>query len=117
MKAGDLIMEVKEEEYVYPVEVLEVLQEKDEEELTHEQAIALERLTRHTKIKDTETLSELYSELMDVKDFKDKHVHKLLEVVPQHESTVRAIFSKERIKLEDSDVEGILEIMHSIEVE
>ncbi|MFB6182553.1 MAG: hypothetical protein ABEI78_00670, partial [Candidatus Nanohaloarchaea archaeon] len=58
---------------------------------------------------------ELYEELNEIEDLKDKHIYKLLEVVPQHESTIEAIFSKERIKLEDSDKDKILEICQSIE--
>ena len=110
-------MEVKNEEYVFPVEVLEVLQERDEEDLGHEQRIALENLTRHTKVKDLESLKELHSELEGVEALKDKHIHKLLELVPQHESTVRSVFSKERVKLEDSDIQDILDITQSIETE
>jgi DNA-directed RNA polymerase subunit F len=110
-------MEVKDEEYVYPVEALEALEDRDEEELVHEQKIALENLTRHTKVKDLDTLEELNEELSDIDSLKQKHVYKLLEVVPQHESTVRAVFSKERVKLEDSEVEEILDICQSIETE
>lgn len=108
-------MEVKEEEYVYPVEALQVLDERDEDSLNHEQKIALENLVRHCKIKDLETLEELHSELSDIESLKEKHIYKLLDVVPKHESTVRAVFSKERVKLEDSEVEEILEICQSIE--
>ncbi|MFT4892829.1 MAG: DNA-directed RNA polymerase subunit F [Candidatus Nanohaloarchaea archaeon] len=110
-------MEIKDEEYVYPVEALEALEDRDEEELVHEQKIALENLTRHTKVKDLDTLEELNDELSDIDSLKQKHVYKLLEVVPQHESTVRAVFSKERVKLDDSEVEEILEICQSIETE
>lgn len=111
-------MEVKNEEHVYPVEVLELLNDRDEESLSHEQKIALENLTRHTKIRDVDTLKELHGELEDqVDDLKNKHIYKLLEVVPQHESTVRSVFSKERIKLDDSDVKSILDITNSIKVE
>lgn len=110
-------MNVEEEEYVYPVEALEVLQEKDEEDLSHEQMIALENLTRHTKIDDLGTLEELHKELSEIESLKEKHIYKLLDVVPQHESTVRSVFSKERIKLDDSEIEKILDICQSIEVE
>ncbi|PSG99039.1 MAG: hypothetical protein BRC29_02825 [Nanohaloarchaea archaeon SW_7_43_1] len=110
-------MEVKDEEYIYPAEALEALENKDEEELVHEQKIALENLTRHTKVKDLETLQELNEELSEIESLKQKHVYKLLEVVPQHESTVRAVFSKERVKLEDSEIEDILDICHSVETE
>ncbi|WEL19429.1 hypothetical protein [Candidatus Nanohalococcus occultus] len=108
-------MEVKEEEYVYPVEALEVLEDRDEESLNHEQKIALENLVRHCKVKDLETLEKLNEELSEIESLKEKHVFKLLEVVPKHESTVRAVFSKERVKLDDSDIEEILEICQSIE--
>ncbi|MFB6207978.1 MAG: hypothetical protein ABEJ69_01365 [Candidatus Nanohaloarchaea archaeon] len=110
-------MEIKDEEYVYPAEALEVLQDRDEEELTHEQKIALENLTRHMKIDDVDTLKELHDELAEIENLKDKHIYKILELAPQNESTVRSIFSKERVKLDDSDIEQILEICQSIDVE
>ena len=110
-------MEIKEEEYVHAVQALEMLEDKDEEGLSHEQKIALENLTRHTKIRDLETLEELREELSEVESLKEKQIYKLLDTVPKHESTVRAVFSKERVKLEDSEVEEILDICQSIETE
>ena len=110
-------MEVKKEENVYPVEALNVLEEKDTEELSHGQKIALENLTRHCKITDLDTLQELHSELSEIDSLKDRHIYKLLEVVPVFESSVRAVFQKERVKLDDSEVEEILEICKSIETE
>ena len=110
-------MEIKDEEYVFPTEVMELLQERDEEELEHEQKIALEKLTRHVQIDHLDTLEELSTELSEVADLKDKHIYKILEVLPEHESTVRAIFSKERVKLDDSEIEDILEITRSVDVE
>ncbi|WP_414838234.1 hypothetical protein ACK3SF_02430 [Candidatus Nanosalina sp. VS9-1] len=110
-------MEIKDEEFVYPAEAKEALEGTDEEERSHEQKIALENLTRHLKISDTGTLEELHDELSEIEALKDKHIYKLLEVVPQHESTVRAIFSKERVRLDDEDVEKILDICSSVDVE
>lgn len=110
-------MEVKEEEYIHAVQALEMLEDRDEEDLSHEQKIALENLSRHTKIKDLETLEELREELSNVESLKEKHVYKILDVVPKHESTVRSLFSKERVKLDDSDIDEILDICQSIEVE
>ncbi len=110
-------MKVKEENYAYPIEALEALQDKDEENLSHEQKIALENLTRHCKVQDLGTLEELYKELTEIDSLKEKHVYKLLEVVPEHESTVRSVFSKERVKLDDSEINKIIEICGSIETE
>lgn len=110
-------MEIKDEDYVYPLEALQILEDMEEEDMTHEQRIALENLSRHTKVQDLDTLKELYEELSEIDDLKDKHIYKLLELVPQHESTVRSIFSKERIKIEDSEIQDILEICQSVELE
>lgn len=110
-------MEVREEELVYPVEVFQLLDDRDEDELDHSQKIALENLTRHCKIRDLETLEELYEELSEIGSLKDRHIYKLLEVVPEHDSTVRAVFEKERVKLDDSEVEEILEVCRSVETE
>lgn len=110
-------MEVIEEETIYPVEALKLLEERDEEELVHEQKIALENLSRHCKVKDLDTIEKIHEELSEIDSIKDKHIFKLLEVVPQHESTVRAVFQKERVKLEEEEVEEILEICQTIETE
>lgn len=110
-------MEIKDEEMAFPVEALEILEGRDQDELNHEQKITYENLSRHCKIRDLDTLNELKEELEEIDSLKEKHVYKLLEVVPQHESTVRSIFSKERIKLEDSEIQKILEICQSIETE
>ncbi len=108
-------MEIKSEEFVYPAEALEVLEETGEEERSHEQAIALENLTRHVAVDDLGTLEELHEELAEIEALKEKHIYKLLEVMPQHESTVNSIFSKERVRLDDSDIEEILDICTSVE--
>lgn len=110
-------MEVKEEEFTYPVEALEVLEGRDEEEMTHEQKIAFETLKRHCKIEDLDTLKEIHDELSEIDSLKEKHIYKLLDVVPQYESSVRAVFSKERVKLDEDEIQEILEICQSVEVE
>jgi DNA-directed RNA polymerase subunit F len=110
-------MEVREEELAFPAEALDLLQGRDEDDLTHEQKIALENLTRHCKVKDLDTLEELYDELSEIDSLKDKHIFKLLEVVPEFESTVRSVFEKERVKLDDGEIQDILDICQSIETD
>lgn len=110
-------MEVIDEELAYPFEALELLDGRNEEELNHEQKIALENLTRHCKVRDLDTLEEVYEELSGIDSLKDKHIYKLLEVIPEFESTVRSVFEKERVKLEDEEIIEILEICQSIETE
>ncbi len=110
-------MNIEDQEYVFPVEVREALEATDEDERTHEQKIALENLTRHTQVEDIGTLEELFEELSEIESLKDKHIYKLLEVIPQYESSLRAVFSDERIRLDDSEFDEILEICKSVDVE
>lgn len=110
-------MNIEDQEYVFPVEVREALEATDEDERTHEQKIALENLTRHTQLEDVGTLEELYEELSEIESLKEKHIYKLLELMPQYESSLRAAFSDERVRLDDSEFEQILEICQSVKAE
>jgi DNA-directed RNA polymerase subunit F len=110
-------MEIKNQEYVFSVQALEALQDREEDELAHEQRIALENLTRQTRVKDLETLEELREELSEIEPLEQKHIYKILDLMPRHESTVRAVFSKERARVKDQHVERILEICQSVDTE
>ena len=110
-------MNIEDQEYVFPVQAREALEETGEEERTHEQKIALENLTRHTAVEDIGTLEELFEEFKEIESLKDNHIYKLLEVMPQYESSLRSVFSDERIRLDDSEFEQILDICQSVDVE
>lgn len=110
-------MNIEDQEYVFPVEAREALEATGEEERTHEQKIALENLTRHTLVEDVGTLEELYEELSEIESLKEKHIYRLLELMPQYESSLRAVFSDERVRLDDSEFEQILEICQSVNTE
>lgn len=109
-----ITIEILNSEYSDPWKALEVLEERDEEELTQEQKICLEFLRKHLKIKDKKTIEELRKEIGDINKFKDHHIDKIIEILPQSEEEVRALFSKERIKLEDNDIEKVIEICSSV---
>lgn len=110
-------MKIKDQEYAYPAEALEILKETEEDNRTHEQSIALENLKRHCKVTDIETLKELQKELSEIESLKNKHIFKILEVMPEYESTVEAMFSKERVRLEEGDIQKIIDICASVETE
>ncbi len=93
---------------------LEVLGERGETELNPDQQATLEFLRRHTQIKDMETYNELVKELEELGTLKEHHIHKLLLVFPVHPDTVRALFEKERVNLDDADIENMLRILDSV---
>lgn len=105
-------MEIIEEEHITPWQALDILQEKDE--LTEEQEKCQEHLRKHLLVEDEKTVEELKQELKEVEDFKQHQLDKLVEILPFTSDMVRSIFSKERVKLDDEQVEKILEIFDSV---
>jgi len=110
-------MDITESVYSDGIEALEVLNEREDDELSHAQQIGLEYLRKNLKIKDRESFEEIREELTEIESIKDKHVLKLLELLPQEPEEVETIFSKERVKLDDSDIEQIVEICSSYSAE
>ncbi len=106
-------MKILEKDDSTAVDAFEILSEYDESELNHIQRENLEFLRKNLKIKDKESFEELKKELSEVDSLKEKHVIKLLELLPTHEKEVKTILSKERIKLEDAEVENIIDICQS----
>ncbi len=107
-------MKIVDTQDATPVEVLQALSE-DEDDLKPAQQMNLDYLRRNLRIQDEESFGEMQEELGAVDDLKEKHILKLLEILPEHEQEVNTIFSKERLKLDDSDVEQIVEICRSFE--
>lgn len=107
-------MEIIKKEDTTPLEALNTLESKDEEKLSHEQTICLEFLRKHLKLKDEKTIEELKKELEEMDKFKEHHLDKIIEILPETEDEVKALFSKERIKLEDSDIEKVIEVCKSV---
>ncbi len=108
-------MKITERAESDPIEALEVLSEKEERdsEFRHAQQIGLEYLRKNAKIRDRDSFEELKEELGEIESLKPKHIIKILEILPEREEEVQAMFSKERIKLDDSEISRIIEICTS----
>ncbi len=106
-------MKLLEKDDSTALDAFEILSEYDENELNRIQRENLEFLRKNLKIKDKESFEELKKELSEVDSLKEKHVLKLLELLPTHEKEVKTILSKERIKLEDTEVKNIIDICQS----
>ncbi|MCJ7429099.1 MAG: hypothetical protein MUP66_01785 [Candidatus Nanohaloarchaeota archaeon QJJ-5] len=106
-------MDIVERSYSDGIKARDILSDRDVDELSHAQQIGLEYLRKNMKIADRDSFEELYDELSEVESIKEKHVIKLLELLPTEPEEVETIFSKERVKLEDSDIDRIVEICSS----
>ncbi|MDY6776946.1 MAG: hypothetical protein SVQ76_02460 [Candidatus Nanohaloarchaea archaeon] len=105
-------MEIASEDYVSPAEVLERLDGLEERNTSQDRA--LEYMKKHLAVKDPETVEKLLEELEDLESLKRKHRLKIIETLPRSEAEVKALFSKERVKLDDSEVERIIDFSESV---
>lgn len=105
-------MEIISKQNISPTEVLNTLADRDD--LNARQHAALEHLQKYVTIDDEETLEELVEELKELDTFTDDQILKIIDVLPRSEQEVRSLFSKERIKLDDSDVDNIIDFSRSV---
>lgn len=108
-------MDVLSRERATPAQVFEALQDRDEEDLKRRQKSTLEYLRKHATVTDQETVDELVDELSEYDSFTEDQILKIIDVLPQSEREVRSLFSKERIKLEDEDIDRVIDFAESIE--
>jgi len=108
-------MEILSEETITSTQVLNHLKQRDDEELNERQRRALEYLRKHVAVQDEETVDELLDELAELDLLREDQMIKLLEVLPRTEPEVRTLFSKERIKLEDGDIDRLVQFTDSVE--
>ncbi len=107
-----ITMEIVSEKKISPTEVLSLLEEL--EDRNEAQSRTLEHLKRNLAVQDPDTFEELFKEIAEEDVFRDEHILKILETLPMSEREVNALFSKERIKLDDSDIERVIEFSQSI---
>ncbi len=106
-------MEIVSKQNISPTEVLNEL--SDREDLGPRQRTALEHLQKYVSVEDEGTLEELVGELKELDTFTDDQIIKIIDVLPETEPEVRSLFSKERIKLDDSDIDNIIDFSRSVQ--
>lgn len=90
-------------------EVKQMLEEiQEQHELTYEQNLALDHVTKFSKI-DEESAKKLVEELAET--FKKTQAIKIADVMPEDLADLRLIFAKERGTHKKEDLEKILEIL------
>ncbi|HVL48711.1 MAG TPA: RNA polymerase Rpb4 family protein [Candidatus Thermoplasmatota archaeon] len=83
------------------------------EGLAYEQKLSLEHATIFARA-EADKNAELMAKLMDIGGkVTPFHAYKIADLAPKHEDDVRAIFAKDRIAPEPSEIEKILEIVRA----
>ena len=91
-------------------EVKRMLEDLSKEyELTYEQNLALDHVTKFSKI-DEESAKKMVEELAE--NFKKTQAIKIADVMPEDMADLRLLFAKERGTYKKEDLEKILEIVN-----
>ena len=85
--------------------------EKDRNEISYEQRIALDHANKFAKL-PTQKIKELIKELMKLDYIEESHVYKLIDLLPNTNEDIKTIFAKERINLNDEKINKILNIIN-----
>jgi DNA-directed RNA polymerase subunit F len=102
---------MENERYVSLAEVKRILEEEStKRELTNDQKAALEHAEKVAVISMEET-EQMVEELRSLDFTTEFTCYKIADLLPQHPEDVRAIFSKERIILENSHINQIIDIV------
>jgi DNA-directed RNA polymerase subunit F len=104
-------METIGEEDVDIVKATEIMNKKKEEkDLVYEQKICLDYLEKIPKVKQSK-LKEMVEELSKISILKNRYIVLIVNVMPDTEEEVEALFSKERTNLKKEEITQIAQIV------
>ncbi len=102
----------EDRKYVTLPEAREMLEEvQNERELSYEQTLALQHAQRFAHI-DVGKAKKMKEELLKVEGIDEYYATKIVDLLPTHPDDVRAIFATDKIILQMSQMEKILEIVN-----
>lgn len=90
--------------------------QKEREELTYEQKIALEHAQKFAKLPASKT-KKLIKDLMKIERLEEHHAYKIADLLPTHEEDVKTIFAKERFSLSEDEIKKIIKTVGKYYVE
>ncbi|PKK85987.1 MAG: RNA polymerase [Thermoplasmata archaeon HGW-Thermoplasmata-1] len=106
------------DKYVTLAEVRDILNKAvaEREELNYEQKQALHHAESFAKLPTNKT-RELLEELLTLEFVPRQQAYKIADLLPLHEDDVRAIFTKNRTALENTQIAKIIETVGKYYVE
>ena len=104
--------EIIESEPITGSEVKEILEVYSEDnELNYEQNLTLNHLSRFERY-SVEDAKEIYARLQDEFNLRDKVAAHIVDLVPKDLADMRLIFAKEPTKINNEEMEKILEMLN-----
>jgi len=85
--------------------------EKEREDLSYGQRIALEHANKFARMTVKKT-NDMIKELVKIESIEKNHAFKIADVLPRTKDDIKAIFAKERVTLSDNTIKSILDIVN-----
>lgn len=105
-------MDVLSEEDISVHEAKKIMENrKNERDLVYDQKICLEYLEKTAKLPETK-LKAIMEELGKITILKPRYISLILNLLPDTEDEVEALFSKERTNLKKEEVKQIVDIIN-----
>ncbi len=86
----------------------EIMLSKNSEELTYEQKLAVEHLSKFTKL-EKEKAEKLFEELSQITKLSPQIIVQIVDILPQTADELRVILAAEKISLKEDEMKKILE--------
>jgi len=100
-----------EEKPTSMAEVAKAVPKKLPEDAVYEQKLAVDHLQKFAKLKVTDA-KKLVKEVQDLNEkFKIHHAVKVVDLLPEDEGDVKAIFAKERFTLGKDEIKALLDVV------
>ncbi len=104
-------MEITMEEDISMHEAKRIMEErKKQRDLVYDQKICLEYLEKVSRMTPTQ-VKNLTEELEKISILKQRYIALILNVMPDTDGEVEALFSKERINLKKEEIKQIVDIL------
>ena len=105
------MINIKSAEPISFTEAKEILENKDEDSMGHEQKVTLDYL-RKTKMFDKVIVKKLKEELSkEISVLKDHQITAIINLMPKRKEDIDTLFMKERISPTKEQIEKILKIV------
>ena len=104
-------MEILTEEDISVSEVKKLMEErKKDKDLVYEQKICTEYLEKIPKL-PLNKIKSIYEDLSKITILKPRYIVMIINMLPDNEDEVNALFSKERTNLKKEEIKQIVEIV------
>ena len=91
-------------------EVLEILEKEKKGEMEYAQRLAYDYAQKFAEI-DAEKARKMKEELLQIEKLNEQHAVAIIDLLPKRKEDIEVIFQKTRVRLEDSEINKILEIV------